>query len=129
MMIKVLGKVLGKFLGQFLDKFLDKFLGKFPEQFLDKFPGQFLDDNFLHLLLLEVLIRTSLLHQALQQDLYLIVVLKYVVMLPGHLLTIATCLKVLGNLEELLAVQLMEQVHKQVMVFRLLNTNSPPWVG
>ena len=125
MMIKVLGKVLGKFLGQFLDKFLDKF----PEQFLDKFPVQFLDDNFLHLLLLEVLIRTSLLHQALQQDLYLIVVLKYLVMLPGHLLTIATCLKALGNLEELLAVQLMEQVHKQVLVFEPLNTDSTHWVG
>ena len=120
-MIKVLIKVLGKFLGQFLGQFLDKFLDKFLEQFLD--------DNFLHLLLLEVLIRTSLLHQALQQDLHLIVVVKCLVMLPGHLLTIATCLEVLGNLEELLAVQLMEQVHKQVLVFEPLNTDSPPWIG
>ena len=112
-----------------LGKFLEEFLEQFLEQVLDHILEQLLHDKFLHLLLLEVLIRTSLPHQALQQDLHLIVLLKYLVMLPGHLLTIATCLEVLGNLEELLAVQMMEQVHKQVMVFELLNTNSPPWVG
>ena len=110
-------KVLGKFLEEFLEQFLEQVLDHILEQLLH------------HLLLLEVLIRTSLPHQALQQDLHLIVVLKYLVMLHGHLLTIATCLEVLDNLEELLAVQLMEQVHKQVLVFELLNTNSPPWVG